>query len=449
MRLRVPTRSVAAILRQRGRPSGGSRLLALAAAAVLGSPVLAGASGYINPSKGAKAESMAGAWIAQGDDLSVMDHNPAQLVRQRQYMVELHYTAFVFNASFDPDPVPGVGDGEKATNVGDFVNHIPNLYANFPIGDQVNVGVGLFTPIGPRHTYASSGAQRYQVRQAQLQLVWPTVAVAWQPIDELAVSASMDVAYAAVTQNIGIGLLPGFYALDGYVHIEGDTPPTPRAKIGILYEPVDGLSIGLVAAHGIDLEVEGEITAHVPQIGFRGERESVTASQRYPTEARLGVGWQQGPWRAEVAARYYRWSEYEAQVIEIESGQLGGIPMDSLTVLKGYRDTIAFHVGGGYRFADVHEVRAGYMFDQQASRPERVSIQDFDAPKHVLALGYGIDFLERYQANIGFNHYIYKDQHVEDSEVEAISVLGDAPPLNDGVYDWSVQTVAVSVNARF
>jgi long-subunit fatty acid transport protein len=425
------------------------RLFLLSVCAGLLLPGAAAASGVINPGKGAKAESMAGAWIAQGDDLSVMDHNPAQLVRQRDYMVELHYTAYVFHASFDPDPVPGIGEGETATNVADVVNHIPNLYANFPVGEQVNIGVGLFTPVGPRHTYASSGAQRYQVRQAQLQLVWPTLAVAWQPIEELAVSASLDVAYAAVTQNIGIGLLPGFYSLDGYVHIEGDTAPIPRAKVGLLYAPMDGVSIGLVDAHGIDLEIEGELTAHVPQVGFDGVRESVTARQRYPTEARLAIGWQRDPWRAELATRYYRWSEYEAQEIIIASGELGGIPIGDLTVPKGYRDAFAFQVGGGYRLAEVHEVRAGYMFDQQAARPERVSIQDFDAPKHALALGYGIDFLERYQANLGFNQFFYHAQDVDSSEVEAISVLGDAPALNDGVYDWNVQTIAVSVNARF
>ena len=123
-------------------------------------PFQAHAGGFILPSTGAKASGMAGAWIAQGDDLSVMDHNPAQLARVRDIGMEAHYTGYLFDASFTPTDEQGLAAGPAAGNTGDFLNHIPNLYAAFPLGERFVLGAGLFTPVGPRHTYGDSGAQR-------------------------------------------------------------------------------------------------------------------------------------------------------------------------------------------------------------------------------------------------------------------------------------------------
>lgn len=419
--------------------------------ALLGQPSSGQAGGFILPNTGAKASSMVGAWVAQGDDLSVMDHNPAQLVRQDQYGVELHYTAFVFSGTYQPDPVAGLGSGPASSNVGDFVNHIPNVYGSFPLHERFTLGVGIFSPIGPSHTYSDGGAQRYQVQQSTVQLAWGTVAGAYRILDNLAASLSLDVGVASAEQKMALGLIPGYHSLDGNLLLEAAGGPIPRAKLGVLYHPADDISIGLVAAHGVDLRLQGEIQAAVPQVGFdpATARDDVTVTQRYPSEARLAVGWTPEPFRAEVALRYYRWSEYDAQRIELATNQIGGITIDDMIVEQHYRDTLAIQLGGGYRFADVHEVRAGYMFDQQANLDPGVTISDFDAPKHVLGLGYGLTFADNYYTNLSFNQIFYQDRHVTDSATEAVSVMGESPALGNGTYTWSVQTVAMQLGARF
>lgn len=427
-------------------------LSAVAMAAWLGSgAVPAFAGGFINPSSGAKASSMAGAWIAQGDDLGVMDHNPAQLVRQNDFGVELHYTAYVFSASFDPAPVEGLGGGPPGTNAGDFVNHIPNLYAVFPIGERLRLGAGMFTPVGPRHTYGDDGAQRYQMQQAQISLVWPTIAAAVRIVDQFSAALSIDFAYAFATQKLALGLVPGLRTLDGSLSVEGSGKPTPRAKLGLLGSPADDWSIGLVFLHGIPLSIEGEVTADVPQVGLRPEtaRDNVVASQWVPTELRLGVGWTPEPFRAEIAVRWYRWSEYTEQTISLERNVIGGFAIDDLNVPKYYEDALAFQIGGGMRVAENHEFRLGYAFDMQANQNEGITIQDFDAPKHILAAGYGVDFLERYYANLSFNQIIYHDRVVDNSQTEPIAILGNPGTLGNGTYDWSVQTIGVQIGARF
>lgn len=406
------------------------------------------ASGYENPSKGAKASSMAGAWVAQGDDLSVMDYNPSELVRQDRFTLEVHYTAYLFGASFEPDAVTGFGGGPKSENNADFVNHIPNLYGVYPWG-KWRFGLGLFTPVGPRHTYSDSGAQRYQVQHAQLSLAWPTAAIAYQFNNHWAASLSLDVAYVDVTQTMALGLVPGFHSLDGSLTIEGSSINGPRPKAGVLFSPNDKWSFGLVALPGLDIEIKGKITADVPQAGLNGEQDNVTASQRFPPEVRLGAGWKLNPFRLELAARYFRWSEYKAQKVDLEHNRIGDFEVADLTVKKYYQDSYSASIGGGYRFLKDHEIRLGYGYDSQAAQDKGLTIQDFDAPKHIFAVGYGLDFLDGYYFNAAYNHIYYMPKKVTTSETEPIAVIGTPPRVGNGTYQWTVNTFAVQTGVHF
>lgn len=408
----------------------------------------AAASGYEIPSKGAKAGGMAGAWVAQGDDLSVMDYNPSQLVRQDKFTVELHYTAYLFAASFEPQSTTGLGGGPLSENNADFVNHIPNLYGVYPVG-KWRFGLGLFTPVGPRHTYSNSGTQRYQVQQAQQSLAWPTLAAAYQFNNHFAASLSLDFAYVDVMQKMALGLVPGFHSLDGSLTIEGSSINGPRPKVGLLYAPNDKWSFGLVALPGLDIEVKGKVTADVPQAGLNGEQDDVTAGQRFPTELRLGAGWKLKKWRAEVAGRYFRWSEYTEQKVDLKRNRIGDFEVADMTVPKYYQDTFSVSLGGGYRFLPDHEVRLGYAFDSQAPEDKGLTIQDFDAPKHIVAVGYGLDFLNGYYFNAAYNYIYYQPKTVVTSETEPITVIGTAPRLGNGTYQWSVSTFAVQTGVHF
>ena len=417
----------------------------------VGLPAQALASGFILPSSGAKASSMAGAWIAQGDDLSVMDHNPSQLARQREIGIEAHYTGYLFDASFTPSGADGMPSSPVAKNTGDFLNHIPNLYAVFPIGERFVLGAGLFTPVGPRHTYGDSGAQRYQMQQAIIALAWGTVAGVYRVADDVAVSLSLDVGYVNATQKFALGLIPGYRTFDGSLILEGSGVQRPRPKLGVLWDVTDEWHLGVVAAAGMDYFIEGVIRADVPQVGFDPERDfdNIRASQRIPTDLRIGLGWTSHPFRAELAGRYYRWSEYKQQTVELENNRIGAFHIDDLTVPKYYSDSFAIQLGGGWRFLPEHEVRAGYTFDSQATQDKGLTIQDFDAPKHIIGLGYGWDIGERWNVNGAWNRVFYLERVVDDSEHTPIAVLGEPQQLGNGTYHWNVNTFALSVATRF
>lgn len=410
----------------------------------------ADASGLIFPIGGAKAQSMAGAWIAQGDDLSAFDHNPAQLSRQDKIAIEFHYFAFHYNASFDPDPVVGLGDGPRASNSGNFVNHIPNFYAAFPIGEKLVLGGGLFTPYGPRQTFTDDGPQRYQVQQTRVSLVWGTVAAAYSPVSAFTISASLDVGYPWVTQKMAIPLVAGMRTLEGQIVVDGTGKPVPRAKIGLLAQLTDELSLGAVFAHGVDLSVEGTLEVEMPAVGFTADNASdqVIATQRYPLEARLGVGWVDEKWRSEVAVRYFNFSEYTAQSVDLKNNRIGAFEFEDIVIDKDYRNAFAVQVGGGFRPIEGHEIRAGYGFDLGASKDTTASLTDYDANRHIVGLGYGLDF-GKFYGNLGYTRVIFQERHITTSNIQPIAILGDPPTLHNGVYNWSVNMFGINAGVRF
>jgi long-chain fatty acid transport protein len=408
------------------------------------------ASGFIISSTGAKAGGMAGAWVAQGDDGNVLDYNPAQMVRQTRPSLELQYTAYLFEASFAAAPVAGYGGAPLSENSADFVNHIPNFFYVHPY-KQWRFGAGLFTPIGPRNTYNDSGAQRYQVEQAIQQLAWPTLSVAYQFNDKWAASRSADIAYVDVMQKMGLGLVPGFHSLDGSLTLKAMTIQTPRPKLGVLWTPNDKWSFGLVALPGKDVEVKGTIEADVPQAGLDPKTavDDVTAGQRFPTEARMGFGYRYKQYRSELTLKYFRWSEYTEQKIDLKKNKIGSFDVADLTIPKYYQDTFTVQLGGGYALNEQHEVRAGYAFDSQAPLDKGLTIQDFDAPKHIIALGYGYKLSDRWSFNGAWNTILYQDKNVVTSETEPITVIGTPPRLGNGTYHWRVNTFAVNTEVRF
>ncbi|RMF18927.1 MAG: hypothetical protein D6761_01435 [Candidatus Dadabacteria bacterium] len=421
----------------------------------LGLPMLvpagSSASGLIFPMGGAKAQGMSGAWVAQGDDLSVLDHNPAQLINLQQGLTaEFHYFAFYYRASFDPAPVPGLGDGEKTSNAGDYVNHIPNLYGGWKINDHWAIAGGLFTPYGPRQTFEDDGPQRYQIQRTRVSLAWGTVAAAWRPVSAITLSLGLDIGYPWVSQRMAIPLVVGMRTLEGQIQFDGTGDLAPRPKVGLLIAPIEHWTIGAVFAPGVDFAVHGKIRVDFPAVGFDPDTafDNATASQRYPLEARLAVGFRNDTWRWELTGRYFNFSEYTEQLIDLKNNQIGVFEFEDITLKKDYRNSFAVQSGAGYDLDEHQEVRWGYTFDMSAAKDSRLSLTDYDGNRHILGVGYGLDY-GRFYGNLGLTHVIYHKREVTTSEAEPIAIVGEATILNNGVYRWGATMAGISFGARF
>jgi long-chain fatty acid transport protein len=406
-------------------------------------------SGFLLGISGARAQGMAGAWVAQGDDPSVLDHNPALLARFTAPELSLSLTGYLYEGSFEPERDPILGEGIEVRNEKPFT-FIPHLYSAIPLMNSMVLGVGFYTPVNPSlYEFPTGSPGRYQVLRSSTTLVLGTTALAYDLSGwslPLMASVALDLAYAQAEVSQALGLLPGFSFLDGTLKVKGDSSILPRFRAGFSYSPLSGFFLGLVYAQGFDIVLKGGLSADLPPLGVRGE-DRIVATQRYPSELRLGIGYRRDRYRAELTLRGYRFSEYRAQTLDLEENSLAGIPAPDMEVPKNGRDTISVQIGAGYRLFEPSEVRVGYMLDPSALPPERISLSDFDSLKHLLALGYGITW-ESVTLDLALGVILYRSVVVRSSSPPPGALLGVSPPVQQGTYRRSDQFFSLGIGVR-
>lgn len=384
--------------------------------------------------------------MAQGDDPAVLDHNPALLTRFTRTTLTLSLSTFVYEGRFRPLDDPLLGEGLEVKNEKP-LTFIPHLYSAIPLGRGVVLGAGWYTPINPGvYQFPAGSGARYQVQRAETNLILGTVALAYTlPVSSfpLALAVAGDLGYATAEVLQSVGVLPGFATLDGTLSLKGQSPPLPRVRAGLSYPVLPGLTLGFTYAQGFHIRVHGDLSVEVPVLGIAGKDE-VEVRQRYPSEFRLGIGYRAQPYRAELALRGYRFSEYRAQTLDLKANTIERIPVPDMTIPKHTRDTWAVQVGAGYEVWEKGEVRAGYMYDPSAFARDSLSLTEFDATKHLVALGYGIRFAD-FTLDLAASLIFYEKQTVAQPSPAQGALLGISPSVNSGEYRRSDQVYSLSL----
>src|SRR5437867_10083131 len=126
-----------------------SRFWLLVVVAALLTSGAAFGSGFSIFEQGAKATAMGGAFAATADDPSAIFYNVAGIAQQRHTTFFTGGTLINFNNEFLGDP----NDAFTSGATGQYKHHTfvpPNAYLIMPLGTNLTVGVGVFTPFGLR-----------------------------------------------------------------------------------------------------------------------------------------------------------------------------------------------------------------------------------------------------------------------------------------------------------
>lgn len=405
-------------------------------------------SGFLLGISGARAQGMAGAWVAQGDDPSVLDHNPALLSQFTKPTLFLTLSGYIYEGSFQPKPDPLLGEGPEVRNEKP-LSLIPHFFSAVPLGVIV-LGAGFYTPVNPSlYQFPSGSPGRYQVLRAENNLGFATLALAYAFAEEgipLSFALAGDLGYATADMKQNVGVIPGFATLDGTLTVKGSSQLMPRLRAGASYEFAPGFQLGIAYAQGFPIRVRGDLKVEVPVLGVEG-KDRVKVTQRYPSELRLGLGYRKERLRAELTLRGYRFSEYRAQTLDLENNSLGGIPIPDQAIPRETRDTVAAQAGIGYGVLKDHEVRVGYMFDPSAYGSSMLSLSEFDANKHLLALGYGV-VIKGFRVDMALGMILYETRKVETENPPAGALLGISPPVLSGTYRRNDQFLSLGIGVE-
>lgn len=270
---------------------------------------VAQASGFYLGDNGAKAMVQGGAFTAQADDATAMQHNPAGLAQQPGFSFLVDLQLLHHDVTFSRQD-PGFDPAAPSTLINTVSNRLqPDLLSKnpfffslpffaasygFPIaGRNFTVGVGLFAPPSqgnyeyPVPNYAKDdmgryvekankyAPQRYALTSTNIVIAYPTLSLAYDihPRFQVGLSAQLTVSQFQQTQTMyggdALGDNPQRQLLenpdyDATVSIDLPGQIGFTGILGLMARPTDWLSIGASIRPPIPFKARGKIRVDLP-----------------------------------------------------------------------------------------------------------------------------------------------------------------------------------------
>jgi long-chain fatty acid transport protein len=358
-------------------------------------------SGFLIPEQGAKASSMSGAFTATADDPSAIFYNVAGIAHIRRTTVIGGATLINFNNLFEGDP----NDEFSSGTTGFYDRHTfipPNGYGVLPIGENITVGVGLFSAFGLRTDWADPWVGRFTSRDADLKTVSVEPAVAWRSASgAVAVGAGIEYRRSRVTLNrnlapTGSGTNPftGRIVDVANAYLRSDWESGWGWSAGALFKPNDRFRLGLSYRAPMDIDFEGTATftqiptgnAQLDAIVAAGlpPDQGIRTTIPFPAITALGVGTTIGRWDWDFDITQTTWSRFETLSVVFVT-----TPAANFEREQNWDDTFSFRLGTNGRVTEEWDVRLGALFDQNPQPTEAVSPILPDADRVGVSFGVG------------------------------------------------------------
>lgn len=355
---------------------------ALLASLALGLAAGAHAEGFRNSTIGASDLGRSGGRIAQVDDASAIQHNPANLVGITNAMAEFDPTIVYVSADFKSP------NGQTA-RAKDPWKALPNIFVSVPLkNDRFAVGLGITMPYGlgnEWNTGSSAFAQpggvlTYAAPHSSKLVTFnfnPTLAA--KITDNLWVGAGLDVMWSDLQFSQFLSpLAPGME-----VHAEGDGFGY-GGNLGLTWKITDKQRLAFAYRSTMTVDYNGS-TTFSSLLGAPGT--SFGSKILFPNILSVGYGIDlTDTIRLESDFEWVQFSQFKALPVNIGPNFLG---VPSQTIPENWHNTFTAGLGGDWRFADHWTLRASYQFFESPVPSSTFSPTIPDANQNVLTLGVG------------------------------------------------------------
>ncbi len=406
-------------------------LLPAALALVLLAAPAARASGFLFGENGTRALAQGGAFVAQADDLSAIQHNPAGLSQLRGFHLLADLQLLNHDVTFqrrDPDGSAN-NISEVSNNAGLFPLPMLGAGYGFPVaGRNLHLAIGAYGPptVG-RYRYAEPdytrrdpnnatspynndprriAAQRYGLIENDILVAYPGLSAAYDLHRTVSVGVSLQYVYATLMFRQSVTSAP-FTAdsmrredplYDSVVLVEQKGKPTLTGVLGVQYRPSENLHFGASWRPRIRVEADGTMDIELGQFardaGAEVSGNGSTFIINLPHEVKLGAMYRPiRPLTLNAELEYQGWQAVQAFVLE---------PQFSLTVLgeerevpqvvipKKWTHAWGARFGAAWAFDFGLTARAGVMWEQSGIPDEYLNL-DFTHFDRVFATG-GLEY---------------------------------------------------------
>lgn len=415
------------------------RASVLGGVTMLGS-VVAHAEGFRNPPPGTFDLGRAGGRIAQVDDSSAVQQNPANLTTLTN--AEFQFTPTVVYISADYRSP----SGETATTK-DPWKFLPNLFATMPLyNGNLALGIGVTVPYGLGNEWNTrssafgfpTGAWRYQAPYlAQLTTYNVNPTIAFKANDHLSLGAGLDVMYSQVTLK---QLYPWFLATgnpaspDGHVAVNADGIGA-GANFGATIHVTERQSFALTLRTPIRVDYSGHF--QVNNVPTGGQiRNDFKTSIKFPTIFAAGYGIElTDKIRLETDVEWLQFSNFRSLQLNSTAASSLGFPK---SIPENWHDTFTVGIGGDWKFAPNWVARASYQYYESPVPDSTFSPTIPDADQNVFTIGLGYT-LGHHSLEAAYGLDFYGDRNIR----------SDQNPAFNGDYKITVHLLSFSYRYSF
>jgi long-chain fatty acid transport protein len=345
----------------RSRVSGA---IALTLALVLPAPAIAGGLSLYEIATADVGLASAG-WAARAQDPATLLKNPAGMSlldggHQFQGGAQLLQAGVAFT--------PSAGTTVDGNNGGNPIGVLPSLslFYTHGLGEDVRVGLGLFSNFGLGMSYDSGWVGRYYTLNNTLLGLSVMPALSYRIDEHLSIGVAANVMIGYLNYSAAINNRPFANVPDGQMSLN-DTTVGAGGNVGLLYEIKKGSRVGVTYYSAVKLDfgatptfsgLSGPLGTALQNRGLLNRKldlgvtvpQSVMVSSYHEFTDRwalmLDVGWQD-------------WSEFG----KVEVGVTGDNTTQSTTTNLSYRDTYHVTLGSRYRINQAWLLNSGVAYD--------------------------------------------------------------------------------------
>jgi long-chain fatty acid transport protein len=395
--------------------------------------VTAVGEGFRNSTIGTFGLGRSGGRIAQVDDATAVQQNPANLIGITNTEAQLALSVIYINVDYQ-SPL-----GQSASTIHPW-KVLPNFFLAMPLkNDRYAVGLGVTVPYGLANQWNSS-ATAFSQKPPYGSLTYfaphysqlitinlnPTIAV--KLTDKISLGAGLDVMWSDL--EFKQFLSPNVPNLQA--HAEGDGVGI-GGNLGLTWHITERQQLALTYRSTMTVDYSGttkfDNLPGVPSTSFGSQI-------KYPNIISVGYGINlTDKIRVETDFEWLQFSQFRNLPVNVGNNLLG-VPSQSIP--EKWKNTFTVGIGGDWKFADHWVLRAGYQFFESPVPDTTFSPTIPDANQNVFTIGLG--WKGRHsslEAAYGLDFYNERN------------ISNDQNPAFNGKYTFNVHLISLAYNYAF
>ena len=380
-----------------------------------------------------RAMAMGGAFTAVANDASAIYFNAAGLNQLKGFHLLTGTSMMVPTFSFQ-------GVAPEVTKYEGKVQYFfpVHFYASYRANDDMSFGLGFTSPFGLGSKWDDNWPGKYLAIETVVKVFTVTPVIAYKVLDNLSVSAGLVYSFADVTMTKKAP--QGTFAGDAFISLTGKDKSAFGYSFGLMYNPLDNLSIGASFHSKIKYTFEGsadskgasQLAANLPNGNLNA---SITTPMYFNVGAALKVN---KNLTISTEFQYVGWSSYDTLKVNFANGMTSVNP-------RLYNDSYIVRLGAEYCFDNGLSLLAGIYYDKIPVETKMMNPSLPEANRIGPSIGIGYKLNDNFSLNMSYLYVYSKAITVSNSEESYTSGFA---PFN-GTYKAGANIAAISLSYNY